>query len=214
MPMSHCPARFDSGAPLRPPTASIVLIIFGARESLRAGTSPKSSAVNTVRPSANARTVALISTGELAGSASGTSATSESSDSVREQHASDRARQRQDHALGQQLPDQSPSSRADRRADRQLHVPGRAPRQHETRNVDARDDQDEAHRHRQRVDRGAELAGLVVVHRLDARHGPERSSVHSAAAGVTASNAALACASVTPGRSRAITGVPDHGDRA
>ena len=80
MPISHCPARFESGAPLRPPTASIVLIIFGARESLSAGTRPKTSAVRTVSPSANASTVALISTGELAGSDSGMSATSESSD--------------------------------------------------------------------------------------------------------------------------------------
>ena len=45
-PMSHCPARFDNGAPLRPPTASIVLIILGARESLSAGTRPKSRAVS------------------------------------------------------------------------------------------------------------------------------------------------------------------------
>ena len=104
-----------------------------------------------------------------------------------------RAGQRQQQALGEQLPDQASASGADRRADRQLHVPGRASREHEARDVDAGDDQDQADRQRQGVNRGAELAGLVVVHRLDHARGPGLESASAILPGaVTASRAARA----------------------
>jgi hypothetical protein len=64
-----------------------------------------------------------------------------------------RRQHRQDEALGDQLPDQSSASRADRRADCELHVPGRAAREQEAGDVDARDDQNQPDRQRQRVER-------------------------------------------------------------
>ena len=83
------------------------------RDRRIAGASPNSSAVGTSSATVAASTVRFSVTGELAGSDSGMFATIASSESQASSTPIAAARQRQHHALGEQLPYQAAASRAE-----------------------------------------------------------------------------------------------------
>lgn len=60
------------------------------------------------------------------------------------------ADRRQHHTFDQQLPDDAPAARTDRQADGDLTRPASCPRQHQVGDVDAGDEQHEAHSHQHR----------------------------------------------------------------
>ena len=80
------------------------------------------------------------------------------------QHAADH---RQQHAFGQQLPDDAAASRADGGADGDFARPAGGARQQQAGHVGAGDQQHAAYRAQQNEERGAHVAHQKLLHGLD-----------------------------------------------
>ena len=74
------------------------------------------------------------------------------------------------HALGQELPQQAPTARAERRADREFPLPRFGAREDQVRQVGAGDEQHESHRALQHPQRRADPAHHVGLQRRHLQH--------------------------------------------
>ena len=124
----------------------------------------------------------------------------------------DAAQQREDHALGQHLPDQPQARRAERRAHGDLTLPHRRADHDQVDDVDAGDEQHQAHEDQEdRRRRPASESALLASGRAS-RSGMIRARTVLFVSGNCASSclastltAACACARPSPGFSRPIT---------
>ena len=169
---------------------------------------PKTNAVNSDTTAVKVSTVGLIDTSFRRGSPGGSHFNSALMPSATTIEADDGTEQREHGALGQQLADDAPASRADGGADGQLALPRHALRQQQAADVGAGDQQDQCRSPLQDLERRAQVAAdasprssgtdanapALVARRFFAEaHGPADW------------RSACACSSVTPSFSRATT---------
>ena len=126
----------------------------------------------TATPKLNARTERSSASLPTRATAAGAAATSAPLTILRQQQSGDTACQREEHALDQQLPHQSPPRAAERRAHGKLRFACRAAREKEAGDVDARDDQQQADGAKEDPQHRPGAANRVRLQRDDVR-GPE-----------------------------------------
>ena len=124
------------------------------RESCNAGEMPNTIAVATASAALNSRTGRFISITDSAGNES---VGSHAAINARLRQAIStperRARQGNRQRFGQQLPDNPPACRSQRRAHRQFMLPLRAARQQQNRHIGAADQQQRRHRAEEQIQR-------------------------------------------------------------
>ncbi len=125
---------------------------------------------------------------------------------VGDRDAERRGGQRNQHALGEQLPDDAAASGAERGANRDLALTHRRARQQQVGDVGARDQQHQADRAHHREDDEPDVGRHHVVAQRHARSRPipDRRAARRPAATATAAMSRRASSSETPGFSRAI----------
>ena len=128
---------------------------------------PKTTAVSSDTTAVKTRTVGLSDTSFSRGSHCGSHFSRALMPSRDDDQADDGTERREHETLGQQLTDDAPASGADGGAHGQLALPHHALRQQQAADVGARDQQHEACRALQNLERGPEAS---ADHRLVERH--------------------------------------------
>ena len=173
------------------------------RVPYRAGTAPKTSPAPIVIASEKSSTVRSSPTSPNDGSPSGTIGHQPRDPPAGDQHAHRPADQRQHHALGQELADQSPAPGAECRAERHLPPAGGGAGELEVGDVGAGDEQDQRDEPQQDQQRRPDLADQRVAERLETD--PEPGVARGELGGELrrdADRSADASSAVTPGRIR------------
>ena len=132
-----------------------------AFDASSAGASPDSSAATSESPAVNAITrPSRVSDSATGNGSVGSRETSTDVITSRQQETGRSAKHEQQHRFGEQLPDESCASGANREAQRHLLAPGSRARKQNARDVGARDDQHERHDHRQQRDEGDDRSAV------------------------------------------------------
>ena len=154
--------------------------------------------------SVKSSTIGSMPISSTRGSSAGASVRSKPMPARREHEADHAAGERQQHALGQQRARDAATTRAQRRAHRELLLASLGADEKQVRDVPARDEQHDAHRGQENPEDAPDVADHVLGQRAHVRlQLPSLESRRSASSGIIRAMSALAWASVTPGFSRA-----------